>query len=232
MTTHILIVEDEPLIADDLGFHLRDMGIPSVDIALKYEDAINLLSTNSYDLVLLDINLSGEKDGVDLAHFIRSSTKNSFIFITSYYDQGTLERVKEVAPAAFIIKPFDAVDIQVNVSLALSKSSQTSSINKNQFFVKDGSKMIAVNANDIDFVEGFDNYSKVHIDENEYILSHTLKSVEEKLPPQMFVRIHKSYIINLTQITMIQEGHVFVKQKHLPIGRAFKKTFMDRISLL
>ena len=79
MNPAVLIVEDEPLIADDLSFHLQDLGINDVDIVLKYEKAIEKLGVKTYDLVLLDVNLSGDRDGIDVARFINGQQKAPFI---------------------------------------------------------------------------------------------------------------------------------------------------------
>ena len=81
MSARILIVEDEPLIAQDLKFLLNDMGIEAVHIAMSYDEAIDSLKNTFFDLALLDVNLSGEKDGIHLAIHLNESSKTPFIFI-------------------------------------------------------------------------------------------------------------------------------------------------------
>lgn len=228
----ILIVEDDPLIADDLYFILQDVGIKDVDVALQYDKALRLLSEKTYDLALLDVNLSSEKDGVDLAEFINSNVKIPFIFITSYYDKDTLRRAKEMNPSAYILKPFDKYDIQVNVELSLHKLANSKASEIEKIFVKDKGKMISVDPQKIDFVEAFDNYSKVFLESQAHILSHTLKSIEAKLEPYSFVRVHKSYLVNFSRITMISDGFIYFGEHKIPIGRAYKAGFMSKISLL
>ncbi|MEQ8575273.1 MAG: response regulator, partial [Fulvivirga sp.] len=106
MERSVLIVEDEPLIADDLLYHLEDIGISTIEVALKYEEALEKIQNTQFDLALLDVNLSGNRDGIDLANFIKRQQSLPFIFITSYYDQDTLNRAKETDPLAYILKPF------------------------------------------------------------------------------------------------------------------------------
>lgn len=232
MKRSVLIVEDEPLIADDLSFHLQDIGITDIRIALKYDHALKKLSEQAFDLVLLDVNLSGEKDGIDLARFINRTHPTPFIFITSYYDTGTITRAKEVDPIAYILKPFSKHDIQVNVEMAFYKIQSESRARPEKFFIKDKEGLVSIDPDDIDYVEAFDNYAKIFSGGQAYIISHTLKSIEEKLLAFGFERVHKSYLVNFARISMISDGYVFFGKARVPLGRAYKSDFMAKISLL
>lgn len=232
MNKSVLIVEDEPLIADDLSFHLKDIGVDQISIALKYEDALSKISEGSFDLILLDVNLSGDRDGIDLANFINSQKKTPFIFITSYYDSETLSRAKLANPVAYILKPFNKEDIQVNVEMAFHKISPEQAAVSDKYFIKDKEGLVSIGPDEIDFVEAFDNYAKVFSKGQSYIISHTLKSIEGKLSSHGFERVHKSYLVNFRKITMISEGYIFFGEAKVPIGRAYKNAFMSKISLL
>lgn len=233
MSKSVLIVEDEPLIADDLSFHLEDIGVHKVIIALKYEKAITLLAEHDFDLVLLDVNLSGERDGIDVANFINRNNPTPFIFITSYYDEETLGRAKKTGPIAYVLKPFNKQDIHVNVEMAFHKiEHEQKSEQPEKFFIKDKDGLISISPEEIDYVEAFDNYAKVFSGEQSFIISHTLKSIEDKLAARGFDRVHKSYLVNFSRISMISEGYVFFNELKVPIGRAYKPSFMSKISLL
>lgn len=232
MEKSVLIVEDEPLIADDLSFCLEDLGIDHVDVSLKYEDAQKKLMQNSFDLALLDVNLSGEKDGIQLANFINTQSRIPFIFITSYYDQETLNRAKKTNPYGYILKPFDKQEIKVNVEMAFHKMALNFKKKPEKFFVKDKEGLIPIDPMNILYVEAFDNYAKVFTPDHSYIISHTLKSVESKLLPFGFERVHKSYLVNFAEISRIGEGYIFFGETAIPIGRAFKTAFMSKITML
>jgi len=231
MEKSILIVEDEPLIADDLFFHLEDIGIDTIEVALKYEEALEKVQSRQFDLALLDVNLSGNRDGIDLANFINRQQSLPFIFITSYYDQETLGRAKKTDPLAYILKPFDKRDVTVNIEMAFHKIALQRA-KPSQFFVKDKEGLLPVKPQDILYVEAFDNYAKVFTASNAHIVSHTLKSIEDKLSPFGFDRVHKSYLINTKRISRINDGYVFFDQTPIPIGRAYKNIFMSKIALL
>ncbi len=232
MERSVLIVEDEPLIADDLSLYLEDLGIDYVDVSLKYDDAKDKLIKNSFDLALLDVNLSGERDGIHLANFINTQVHTPFIFITSYYDEKTLERAKKTNPYAYILKPFDKQDILVNVEMAFHKIALKIEVKPERFFVRDKEGLVAVDPMDILYVEAFDNYAKVFTEDHSYIISHTLKSIENKLSPFRFERVHKSYLVNFGKISRISEGYIFFGETVIPVGRAYKTAFMSKLSLL
>lgn len=226
----ILIVEDEPIICQDISFNILDMGHKIAGTASNFEDAVKLLKENNPDLVLLDINLEGEKDGVDLGKQLHNIYKVPFIYITSYYDKKTVDRAKETYPAAYIIKPFDEHDLALNVDLALykyRKEHSVSSSSSNKIFVKNNQDLVALQADDIFYIEAYDNYSRVFTENKEYLVSHTLKKIEEKLVPKGFIRIHKSYLVNFEKIETISEGMVFMGEYKLPIGKAYRSQLQD-----
>lgn len=230
MEKRILIVEDEPLIAKDLSFILEDIGIKDITIALSYEDALDHLKEKAFELALLDINLSDEKDGVDLARFINDEHHIPFIFITSYYNTSTVKRAKVTQPLAYLLKPFNKHDIQINVEMALYKVDQTKE--NDSIFLREKSGTIQLEISDIVYLEAQSNYTKIVTSSREIIASQTLKSILSKLPESQFVRIHKSFATRIDHITMIKGGYVYLTDEKVPIGRSFKDEFQKRISIL
>ncbi|HCX20886.1 MAG: hypothetical protein CMB80_04945 [Flammeovirgaceae bacterium] len=219
----IYVVEDEPIIRQDLVFTLEDMEHEVIGQSGKYEKAFNEIQSLNPDLILLDINLNDLKDGVDLGMIIHTQFSIPFIYITSYYDSATVERAKHTHPAAYVIKPFDENDLKINIELALTKRKiLQSNYSSNKLFVKNNQDLVAITPEEIIYVEADDNYSKVHTDKGQFILAHTLKKTEEKLSNKGFLRIHKSYLINFERIDIITEGMVFLGDQHLPIGKSYK----------
>ncbi len=231
--TRILIVEDEAIIAADLNMILSKRGY-DCDQTDNAIEAMSLLTKNDYQLFLLDIFISGDTDGVDLAGQIRKKSDNPLIFLTSYYDNQTLDRVKEVKPEAYIVKPFEERNLIANIELALyrHKKPVATSPNLDKIFVKDQSELVALNPTDITYVEADDNYAKVVANAKTYVLSHPIKKVEENLGKLPFARVHKSFIVNLTKVTSIQEGYVFLGTEKIPMGRTYRQPFMNALTIL
>lgn len=120
----ILVVEDEPLIADDIANQLRINDFEISAIAYDYEDAVYELKFNAPDAVVLDINLGAGKTGVDIAEVINEKYGLPFIYLTSYADKETLERAKRTEPLGYVVKPFDERNLIATLEIALYNFSQ------------------------------------------------------------------------------------------------------------
>jgi DNA-binding LytR/AlgR family response regulator len=121
--------------------------------------------------------------------------------------------------------------VTVNIEMAFHKIALQQQ-RPQQFYIRDKEGLLPVKPEEILYVEAFDNYAKVFTPTNSYIVSHTLKSIEDKLVPYGFDRVHKSYLINTEKISRISEGSVFFEEIPIPIGRAYKNIFMSKIALL
>ncbi len=126
----VLIVEDDPLIGIDIEQILNNLNFIVSGTAYSVEDALHQLKNNTPDVVLLDINLGDEKDGIDIAETINSIYQLPFIFLTSHADKQTLERAKKTKPAGYIIKPFDEKDLLVGLEIALYNYTQQLTANQ------------------------------------------------------------------------------------------------------
>ncbi|MBL7941756.1 MAG: response regulator transcription factor [Flavobacteriales bacterium] len=116
----VLIVEDEPLIAEDIAGCLEAVDFEVAGMADSVSKALDLLSSQTCDVVLLDINLGDGPDGVDLAHEIRKQWDIPFVFLTSHADRATIARVKETLPSGYLLKPFDENDLLTTLEIALA----------------------------------------------------------------------------------------------------------------
>lgn len=229
----ILVVEDEPIIADDIESTLLELNYNVADVVDNGKDAIIALSENEVDIILMDISIGGSMDGIQLAKKINEKHNIPIIFLTSFYDQKTLNRAKKLNPAGYIVKPFDEADLKANIELAQFKVNKQPTLPAiDKFFVRIGQELKSLEPDNILYVEGLDNYSHIYTAESKHVVSHTLKSVAEKLEKKSFVRIHKSYIINFAKVTSIAEGYLFINDIKLPIGRTYRADFIKRISIL
>lgn len=232
----ILIVEDEPVIADDIAICIEQMGHEVVAICDTADRTLAVLDEKNVDLILLDIKVKGEKDGIHLAQLIRQKSGTPFIFISSLYDKTTIARAKNAEPSGYVVKPFRDQDIEVAVDLALSKTQITpvseSRAHGLNLFIRKNHSMIPLDFNEVFYIEASDNYSVFYTQDDKYIVSQTLKNIEDILSDQGYSRIHKTYLVNLKKIDRIEQSVVFINGMALPIGKVYKKPFMDRLTII
>jgi CheY-like chemotaxis protein len=126
--TRILIVEDEMIIAEDMADVLTQLGYEVTAIVPSGYDAIEQAATTHPDIVLMDINLQGEIDGVDAATQIRSTQQIPVVFLTAYADQNTIERAKATEPYGYLLKPFQDRELKITIEIAIQRHKAATSI--------------------------------------------------------------------------------------------------------
>ena len=238
----ILIVEDEMIIAANISLQLTHLGYVVTGIIPRAEEVLPYIRLQLPDLILLDINLKGNLDGIEVAHLIQNEFKLPIIFLTANSDESHFNRAKAVNPYAFISKPFKKLDLQRAIELAVIRLKEEIALEKNSIlesdtpfilsdciFVRSHDKMVKVCINDILYIEAERNYCKIHCKEKEHLLVATLKDLEEKLTYNMLLRIHRSFIINLSHIDEIDTSHVIIAKKEIPISADSKKQLLQHI---
>jgi DNA-binding LytR/AlgR family response regulator len=242
----ILVVEDEMIIGAKISMQLIGMGYEVTAILPRGEDAIIQVEENKPDIVLLDINLRGKLNGIETALEIQKIADIPVIYLTANSDQATFNRAKTSKPYAFISKPYKQLDLQRAIELTISRMAENETgphpeetpdderafILSDRIFVRHREKMIKIIVADILYIEADRNYSRIFTNSKEYLLSVTLKTIEEKLTGRIFLRTHRSYIINLTHIDEVAEGHVIIAQKAIPISAGLKEQLLQRIQTL
>mgnify|MGYP000252227414 FL=1 len=116
----VAIVEDEPLIAENLAMYLNNTDFEVAGIAYNYEDALQLIINEHPDIALLDINLESDKDGIDLGEYIFNHIHIPFIFLSSYSDRNTLDRAKKIQPSGYLVKPFNEKSLLTTLEIGLA----------------------------------------------------------------------------------------------------------------
>lgn len=120
----ILIVEDEPLIAEGIALHLKNSAFSVVAIAYDADEALQALQTKNPDIAILDINLESKIDGIEIAEYINKICPIPFIYLTSYSDKVIMDRAKTTSPAGFIVKPFNKNTLLATLEIAVSNYAQ------------------------------------------------------------------------------------------------------------
>ncbi|MBP0903924.1 LytR/AlgR family response regulator transcription factor [Mariniflexile gromovii] len=241
----ILIVEDEMIIAANMSLQLTTLGYEVTGIMLKGEEAIMHIKQNKPDIILLDIHLQGTLDGIETAQIIQLDYNIPIIYVTANSDDAHFNKAKDTNPYGFISKPFKKQDLQRTIELAVhrfySENQPETEFTEEEeketlpfilsdcIFVRHQDKMVKVQIADILYIEAERNYSRIHSKNKEYLLVVTLKDLEDKLPENHFIRIHRSFIVNLSQIDEIATSHIVISKKAIPISAESKKQLLQHI---
>jgi len=224
-TLRIYIVEDEPLITVNIKFALKKEGIKVVGNSDEYDIAMKEIKNIRPTLVLLDIKLQGEKDGVDIAIELEKENIN-YLYLTSQADPITLSRVKQTQPLGYIVKPFTEAGLLSNIELAWHKINLS-----NDEFITVKSKGITykINQATIQYLKAFDNYCYIYTSQEKYLIAHTLKYISEKLNPDIFLKTHRSYIVNSQKISSIRADKVIIDQHEIPLSSSNKESILKKL---
>lgn len=239
---NILIVEDEMIIAANISLQLTHLGYEVTGIIPRAEEVLPYIRQHLPDIVLMDINLKGNLDGIEVAHLIHNEYKLPIIFLTANSDEAHFNRAKAINPYGFISKPFKKLDLQRVIELTLIRIQEEKNLEKtlelspeepfvlsDSIFVRSHDKMVKVYINDILYIEAERNYCKIHCKDKEHLLVTTLKYLEENLTSNLLSRIHRSFIVNLSHIDEIATSHVVIAKKAIPISPDLKKQLLQHI---
>ena len=243
----ILIVEDEMLIGANISLQLTTLGYEVIGIVPRAEEALSCVQQDRPDIILMDINLKGELDGVETAKLIQKDHDIAIIYLTANADDVNFNRAKSTHPYAFISKPFKKLDLQRAIELTIERLIQKSAENNGQnssseeinpfilsncIFVRHHEKMVKVNIQDILYIEAERNYCRIYSKDKEYLLVMTLKDMDEKLPSKHFLRVHRSFIVNLSQIEEIATSHIVIGKKAIPVSKSLKEELLKRLQTI
>ena len=241
MSYKILVVEDDPQIAESLADILEILNHEVVDIADSFDSAIEQFKSKEIDLALLDIQLKGVKNGIDVAERIRSEFKVPFIFTTAYADKETIKKASEHSPYGYIVKPYGMKDINAGIEIAiqnhqafnqLGNDGEEGVFNSESLFIKANSRIVRININDILFIEAKGDYALFKTLDKGYIVHTTFKNAESKLNSNRFVKVHRSYIINIEKIVDIEENSLLIENQIIPISRSQKPILLGKLNAI
>jgi DNA-binding LytR/AlgR family response regulator len=241
----IYIVEDDPIIGADLMHRLEDLGYGVAGPYATGEEAVDKMAALPPDLVLMDIQLEGVWDGIETARRMAEIRPVKVIFLTANSDDANFNRAKAAQPVAFLSKPFKARDLKYAIELALNQPAKNTPsvaaapkdageenayVLKDRLFVKVKDRMVRLLLKDILWIEADDYYCRAATADKEVFINQTLGKFFEMLAelPE-FMRVHRSYVINLKHVEEIGELYLYIGKKQIPIGRTLKEELLKRI---
>ncbi|MFA5575488.1 MAG: response regulator [Brumimicrobium sp.] len=245
----ILVVEDEMIISEDIQGSLTRLGYEVCGSATTGEKAIKLAEDLSPDLILMDIMLKGELSGIEAAEIIREEYNIPIVFLTAYADDSTLSKAKITMPSGYILKPFKEIDLRSTIEIALFNHQKQKDQNKeldllytlaegknsrNFIFVKSNSQLVKINTKDIYFVEALKDYVVINTLDSKYTIHSTMKDIDSKLGDADFIRVHRSYIVRIDKIALIDYPNLQLEdgKKLIPIGGSYREGLMNKLNLI
>lgn len=236
------VVEDELVIARTILSTLEELGYSHCGPAINYTEALEMLETDKPDLVLLDIQLAGRKDGFDVAEQLNETYKLPFIFLTANSDIETIDRAKRVKPHAYIVKPFTKEELYAAIEIAFHNFTGTQSggkpekpaafTTKNFLFVKDGYVFRKVFFDELLYLESEANYVLLHLTSRKKIMVRsTINDFTDQLEPGRFTRIHRRFAVNNHFIEDIFPNELSIHGEKLPIGKSYRAELLRGLGI-
>lgn len=236
-----MIVEDEMIIGANISLQLSKLGYDVTGLVSRGEEAIAHVKQNRPDIVLMDIQLKGELDGIDTVIKMQQEIDMPVIYLTANADDENFERAKSTNPYAFISKPFKKLDLEHAIELTMGRLDKSKSngegettcispfIQSDSIYVRRNERMIKIMISDIYYFEADRNYCKIFAKNKECLLVMTLKEINDKLPQEHFLRIHRSFIINLSHVDEVAGTHVVIHKKAIPLSKTLRGELMNRL---
>ncbi|MBD2755876.1 response regulator [Spirosoma validum] len=255
---HILIIEDEAILALDLKAKLHREGYVVIGVASTGVRALELFGGQQrVDLVLCDINIKGDWDGIETSRRLLAERAVPLIYLTAFSDSATLNRAKQTAPAAYLVKPVNIAQLRIAIELAISnfasplaptpslpaadnapaKPAPETDLSRDTIlqiddyvFVKSNQQFVRVNLSEVLYLEADNTYTTLVTTQKKYALRLSLIQVLERLNYVRFVRLHRSYAVNIDRVDAFNEHEVSIGIYQIPMGRSFRDTFISRFT--
>lgn len=229
MNLKCLIVDDEPIARSVIKNHAKKLKL--LDVVGECADAVeanNFLLDNNIDLLFLDIQMPS-LNGME---FLKQRTFNFHIVLTTAYSEYAVDSYK-FSVTDYLLKPipFSRFNEAIQKVIELEKSTKKSSMLKQTIFLKADKKIHQIALSDILFFQGYGNYLKVFFKERKpLVVLETINSMLDKLSGHNFMRVHKSYIINLDKIESIEGNFIHIGGQRVTISKTYKDELMKNIT--
>ncbi len=229
MKINCIVIDDEPLARKGLKEYIAEVDflelLGEFDQPLK---ATGMVRTGENLLLLLDIQMP-KITGID---FFRSLQNPPPVIFTTAYPEYALEGF-EVNALDYLVKPVSFSRFLTAAHKALEyyemRAKNPVASGRDYFFIKADNKLVKLFYDELLYVEALQNYVTLHTKDKKYMTYLTFKSVEEYLPADLFIKVHKSYIVSASKIDSIDGNNIRIGQQHIPVSRNLKDEVMDKL---
>ena len=228
MNIRCVAIDDEPLALQQISNYIdKTPFLEKVATCQSAFDALSILNENQIDLLFVDINMP-DLNGLE---FVKSLKEKPYIIFTTAYSEYAIEGFK-VDAVDYILKPIayndflravNKVNERINSQLP---EPEILTSNKESLFVKSEYKLVRINLNEIRYIESANEYIQIHLENAKPITTLIrLKVIEEQLPKDKFMRIHRSFIVNLDKVKIIERNRIVFDKVYIPVGDQYKDIF-------
>lgn len=234
------IVEDDLLIAESIAVTLQQIGYSHTTSVRNYADALKMIETHSPDLLLIDIIIEGEKDGIELAATINKNYPRPFIFLTANSNAATVNRAKEVNPSAYLVKPFTESDLYSSIEIAFNNynvhkpvaKQPAQKLSADYIFIKEGEVFYKLLLSDVLYVESDNVYLNIFTSTRRYLVRTKLDDFLSQSGNGLFIRVHRSFAVNMYRLENIHPLSVTVGGREVPLQKNYRQQLLNTMNTL
>jgi len=229
MKIKCIAIDDEPLALKQMQTYIEKTPFLELTAACNSAfEAMDILANETVDLLFVDINMP-DLNGLD---FVKSLNQKPLIIFTTAYSEYALEGFK-VDAIDYLLKPIGYPDFLKAAQKAekylgnTKESSEKLQMDDEHLFIKSEYKIVRINLSEIKYIEGMREYVRIHLLHSKPVMSLlSMKSIEQQLPEDRFMRVHRSFIVNLKQVNMIERNRIiFDNEVYIPISEQYKEKF-------
>jgi two-component system, LytTR family, response regulator len=227
-----IAIDDEPLALRQIESYIRKT--PFLNLIGTFENAIealDYLNKNKVDLMFIDIQMP-DLSGMDL---VKSLDRKPEIIFTTAYSEYAVEGFK-VDALDYLLKPLDYATFLKSANKAqihferIKPGQEDLKASPEHLFIKSEYKIIRIELDKILYIEGMREYVRIHLENSKPVMTLlSMKKIEQKLPANKFMRVHRSYIVNLEKITTIERSRIIFNEEYIPVSEQYKERFQEFI---
>lgn len=234
MILNCWIIDDEPLALDLLESYISKT--PFMKLTRRYSSALQALQSlstdNTVQLIFLDIQMP-DLNGMEFAKLVDKQTR---IILTTAFSEYAIDSYK-INALDYLLKPFSYTDFLTAAKKAIDWFEITTSAEQNSnkilsgFFVRSEYQLVQIKFDELLYIEGLKDYVKIYCENKPkpILTLMNMKAVEELIPANQFIRVHRSYIVNRNKITKIDKNRIVIGKQEIPIGNTYRKSFIEFI---
>lgn len=233
MIIKCIAIDDEPLALEKINDFIQKIQFLKLEKTFNNAiDSIDFLKTDNIDLIFLDIQM----DHLNGIQFLKNIKPNAKVIFTTAYEEHAIEGY-ELNVVDYLLKPYTferflkAVNkVTQMIDLQTEKKSNSSNLKSDFFFVKTEHKLKKIQVSEILYVKSISNYLQIVLKSEKVMTLMNFEQISNLLPPENFIRVHKSFIVAIDKIESIENNQIIIEKEYIPISTTFKSIFLEKIN--